>query len=97
MLVATQVLCLKLSNVLADILLKRICKEVNMMYEKNLNLVASESEKIVISKDERYELIAQIVERLNEYNESPNVEVKQLWDCNDTQLNFDEIVNYYNC
>jgi len=68
-----------------------------MMYDKNLKLVAPKSENIEISKDERYELIAQIVERLNEYNETPNVEVEKLWDNNDTPLNFDEeIVNYYN-
>jgi len=67
-----------------------------MMYEKTLEPVASSSEKMAITKDERYEIIAQIVERLNESNESPNVEVKQLWDSNDTQLNFGEIVNHYN-
>ena len=66
------------------------------MYEKTLESARPSSEKIVISKDERYELIAQIVERLNESNGSPIDEVKQVWDSNDTQLNFGEIVNRYN-
>ena len=67
-----------------------------MRYEKTLESARSSSEKIVISKDERYELIAQIVERLNESNDSPIDDVKQLWDSNDTPLNFGEIVNHYN-
>ena len=67
-----------------------------MMYEKNLKLVTSESENLAISKDERYELIAQIVERLSEYNESQTYDAKQVGDSNYTELNFDEIVNYYN-
>ena len=66
------------------------------MYEKKLQLVSSGAEGVEISKDERYELIASIAQRLNETKELPNVEEQHVWDSNDTSFNIDNFVSLYN-
>ena len=66
------------------------------MYEKKLRLAATESSELAMTKEERYELIAQIAQGLDEFKESELREEKQIWDSNDTDLNFDVIINRYN-
>ena len=66
------------------------------MYEKKLQLVSSGTEGAVISKDERYELIALIAQRLNETKELPDVGEQHVWDSSDTSINIDNFVSLYN-
>lgn len=66
------------------------------MYDKRLQLRTSVSEEIVMTKDERYELIAQIAQKYNEFKDSSDVEEKNVWDSSDTDLNFGEFVSNYN-
>lgn len=66
------------------------------MYDKKLQLVTPGSAEKVISKDERYELIALIAQRFNESKELPDVEDKQVWDSNDTDISFDDVISHYN-
>jgi hypothetical protein len=65
------------------------------MYEKNHQFATSGTGDSGISKDERYELIAQIAQRVREFKESEDMEERNIWDSNDTDINFDEFVNHY--
>ena len=66
------------------------------MYDKKLQLVTPTTAEVAITKEERYELIASIAQRFNESKELPDVENKQLWDSNDTNISFDDVVRHYN-
>lgn len=66
------------------------------MYEKKLQLVSPGQEVAEINKDERYELIALIAQRLNETKELPDVEEQYVWDSSDTSVDIDHIVGGYN-
>lgn len=66
------------------------------MYDKKLQLVTPKMTEVAISKAERYELIALIAQRFNESKELPNVEDKQVWDSNDTNVSFDDVIRHYN-
>ena len=64
-----------------------------MMYTKKLQLREPE---FVLTKDERYELIAMIAEGYSQPKESSCVDVKQVQHGSEMELNFDEIVSCYN-
>ena len=66
------------------------------MYDKKLQLVTPSTAEVTMTKDERYELIAVIAQRFNESKELPDVENKQVWDSNDTNISFDDVVRHYN-
>ena len=66
------------------------------MYDKKLQLSATEPPELAMTKEERYELIAQIAQGLDEFKESELREEKMIWDSNDTDLNFDVIIDRYN-
>ena len=66
------------------------------MYDKKLQLVSPGTVEAAISKDERYELIALIAQRFNESKELPDVEDKQVWDSNDTNISFDDAIRHCN-
>ena len=68
------------------------------MYFNNQQSLALESvvsEESAMTKEERYELIALIAQRVNESKDALDVEERQIWDSNDTELNFNEIVGHY--
>ena len=65
------------------------------MYVKNHQVLTSESEELTITKEERYELIALIAQRVNDSKDSLDIEVCHIWNSNDTELNFNEIVGHY--
>lgn len=49
----------------------------------------------VLTKDERYELIALIAQQREENNQSSGVEEKNVWDSNDTDVKFFDVINLY--
>ena len=65
------------------------------MVEMNQQVPVSNTVESGITKDERYELIAQIAQRVKEFKESDVMEERNIWDSNDTDINFDEFVNHY--
>jgi hypothetical protein len=66
------------------------------MVENKLRLRTTEPSEPVMTKDERYELIAQIAQGLNEFKDSSSSEQAQVWDSSDTDLDFGEIVSRFN-
>jgi len=64
------------------------------MYDRKINLSESESAVFAITKDERYELIAQAAQGLKEFDELPDVEAGQVWDSNDIELDFVAFVSH---
>lgn len=66
------------------------------MYSKKLRLEMVQAMETGITKDERYELIALVAQRINEFKTSPDLEENQIWDSNDLEIDFDNIVNHYN-
>ena len=65
------------------------------MYINKHQLQTPAPEDIAITKEERYELIALIAQKIYESKETVDVEARQIWDSNDTELNFNEIVGHY--
>ena len=68
------------------------------MYDKKLQSVTPKTaaDEFTITKGERYELIALIAQRYNEFKEAPDMEERHIWDSNDTDVDFGNIIGYYN-
>lgn len=67
------------------------------MYQNKLRLrTTAEVAEPVMTKDERYELIAQIAQGLNEFKDTSSSEDTQVWDSSDTDLDFGDIVSRIN-
>ena len=68
------------------------------MYDKKLQLITADTmpAKASITKEERYELIALIAQRFEEFRDAPDAEERQIWDSNDTDIDFDDFVIHYN-
>ena len=48
-----------------------------------------------MTKEERYELIAHIAQRFNASRETVEAEEDLIWDSNDIDVDFSELVNHY--
>jgi len=68
------------------------------MYDKKLQLMTADSvpAEASITKEERYELIALIAQRFEEFKEPPHLEERQIWDSSDIDVDFEDIVSLYN-
>ncbi|MGD8569106.1 MAG: hypothetical protein PVJ39_13540 [Gammaproteobacteria bacterium] len=66
------------------------------MIENKLRLRTAEPAEPVMTKDERYELIAQIAQGLDEFKDSSSSEQAQVWDSSDTDLDFGDFVTRFN-
>jgi hypothetical protein len=66
------------------------------MYDKKHQLAEHAATEVTLTKEERYELIALIAQRFNEISESEIVGDKPLWNSEELDVNFDDIVIHYN-
>ncbi|WP_455222810.1 hypothetical protein [Kaarinaea lacus] len=66
------------------------------MYEKQLQIVTVDTAETTMTKEERYELIALIAQRVNEFKGSADTEERSIWDSSDIEINFDDFVSHYN-
>ena len=67
------------------------------MYEKPLQVMPVDTVETTMTKEERYELIALIAQRFDEFKDSADdVEGRHIWDSSDTDINFDVFVSHCN-
>lgn len=65
------------------------------MYNKIAKPVVSQIAESEITKDERYELIALIAQRYRESGNTRDIEEQQIWDTNDTEIDFNDVVSHF--
>lgn len=66
-----------------------------MRDEKLLHFKQAASSKDALSKEKRYELIAQAAMELTARKYYRKDEQLEIWNTNDTQVDFDEVVKFY--